>query len=218
MANLPAVQNVLRLGLTTFCVAVDEIPVAVFGLKDRLHQEAVQGVQELKSRSIAVSIVSDDNEQSAKSIAKFLGIPESDVRFRCRPADKQNYVKQMLAAPKSVVMFCGDGTNDAAALALASIGMHIEGGTDIAQSAADAVIIRPGLIGVITLMDLSKTFFRRVVFNFVWSFIYNTFAVLLAAGAFPKARIPPQLAGLGEIVSVLPVLAISMQFMWAKFD
>jgi len=38
----------------------------------------------------------------------------------------------MLAFLKSVVMFCGDGTNDAVALAQASIGMHIDGGIDIA--------------------------------------------------------------------------------------
>ncbi|KAH6664174.1 hypothetical protein B0J14DRAFT_706614 [Halenospora varia] len=37
---------------------------------------------------------------------------------------------------------------------------------------------------------------RRIVQNFSWSFAYNTFAVLLAAGAFVNARIPPQYAGL----------------------
>lgn len=114
-------------------------------------------------------------------------------------------------------MFCGDGTNDAVALAQASIGMHVNGGTDIAQSAADAVLIRPALGGVIVLIDLSKAFYRRVVFNFTWSFVYNTFAILLAAGAFPNARIPPQYAGLGEIVSVLPIIAIGVHLRWAKF-
>lgn len=67
---------------------------------------------------------------------------------------------------KSVVMFCGDGTNDAVALAQASIGMHMNEGTDIAQSAADAVLMRPSLSGILVLMDLSKAFYRRVVFNF----------------------------------------------------
>lgn len=115
------------------------------------------------------------------------------------------------------MLFCGDGTNDAVALAQASIGIHIDGGTDIAQSAADAVLVRPALSGIIILIDLSTAFFRRVVFNFMWSFIYNTFAILLAAGAFPNARIPPEFAGLGEIVSVLPVIAIGMQLKWTKF-
>jgi Cu2+-exporting ATPase len=76
------------------------------------------------------------------------------------------YVKQILAPPKSVVMFCSNSTNDAVALAQASIGMHIDRGTDIAQSATDAVLVRPALSGIIILIDLSKAFFRRIVFNF----------------------------------------------------
>lgn len=215
--NNPAVTEIILLGLSTFCVTVNEDLVAVFGLKDQLRIDAVQVINELKRRRIQVSIVSGDNQDSVNSIAEILGVPESHVRSRCSPADKQVYVKQMLASPKSVVMFCGDGTNDAIALAQASIGMHINGGTDIAQSAADAVLVRPALNGIIVLMDLSKAFFRRVVFNFTWSFIYNTFAILLAAGAFPNVRIPPEFAGLGEIVSVLPVIFIGMQLRWANF-
>ena len=115
-------------------------------------------------------------------------------------------------------MFCGDGTNDAVALAQASIGMHINEGTDIAQSAADAVLMRPSLSGILVLIEISRAFHRRVVFNFTWSFVYNVFAILLAAGAFPRARIPPQYAGLGEIVSVLPVIAIAMELKWARFQ
>ncbi|MCJ1255323.1 hypothetical protein MMC24_003139 [Lignoscripta atroalba] len=213
----PIVQETLLFGVSMFCVSVNGDLVAVFGLKDVLRPDALRVINELKKRSIEISIVSGDNKESVESVARVLDVPESHVRFRCNPAAKQLYVKEMLARPKSVVMFCGDGTNDAVALAQASIGMHIDGGTDIAQSAADAVLVRPALSGIIILMDLSKAYFRRVIFNFTWSFIYNTFAVLLAAGAFPNARIRPEFAGLGEIVSALPVVAIGMQLKWAKF-
>merc|ERR1711964_822848 len=91
---------------------------------------------------MGISIVSGDNEESVKSVSRTLDLPESHVRFRCSPADKQTYIKEISTA-KNIVMFCGDGTNDAVALAQASIGMHVNGGTDIAQSAADAVLIRP---------------------------------------------------------------------------
>lgn len=213
--NSPVVTETLLLGVSMFCVSINSELVAVFGLKDLLRPDAIQVINELKRRSVEVSIISGDNQESVESVARALDVPESHVRFRCSPADKQEYVKEMLSTPTSVVMFCGDGTNDAVALAQASIGMHIDGGTDIAQSAADAVLVRPALSGIIILMDLSKAYFHRVVFNFIWSFIYNTVAVLLAAGAFPKARIPPEFAGLGEIVSVLPVIAIGMQLKWA---
>ncbi|TGO83312.1 hypothetical protein BPOR_0666g00070 [Botrytis porri] len=214
--NLPAVTSIFSLGVSIFCITVNGNLVAVYGLKDSLRPDTTAVINELKRRNIEISIISGDNEESVKSVSRTLDLPERHVRFKCSPADKQTYIEEISTA-KNVVMFCGDGTNDAVALAQASIGMHINGGTDIAQSAADAVLIRPALSGVIVLIDLSKTFYRRVIFNFTWSFIYNTFAILLAAGAFPNARIPPQYAGLGEIVSVLPVIAIGVQLRWANF-
>ncbi|KAH8674805.1 P-type ATPase-like protein [Tricladium varicosporioides] len=222
----PSVQEILCRGLTTFCISKDNCLVGVFGLQDTLRPDALETITQFKKRLIGISLVSGDNEEAVLSVAKQLDIPLENVRSRCSPADKQAYVKSLLiSAPTSktkntktpIVAFIGDGTNDAPSLAQASIGIHINEGTDIAQSAADAVLMRPSLRRILTLIDLSKAFHRRVVFNFVWSFIYNVFAILLAAGAFPHARIPPQYAGLGEIVSVLPVIAVAMQLKWAKF-
>jgi Cd2+-exporting ATPase len=223
--DLPVVREVLSQGLTLFCVSVDGALVATFGLRDLLRPDATEVIQALQKRSIEISLVSGDNEAAVQSTARQVSIPGTHVRSRCTPSDKQAYVQSAFAAVdhhkshkthKRVVLFCGDGTNDALALAQASIGLHMNEGTDIAQGAADAVLIRPALRGVLTLMDLSRAFYRRVVFNFTWAFVYNLLAILLAAGAFPRARIPPQFAGLGEIVSVLPVIAIAVQLRWVR--
>ncbi|KAI4178955.1 MAG: hypothetical protein L6R41_008129, partial [Letrouitia leprolyta] len=96
-------------------------------------------------------------------------------------------------------MFCGDGTNDAVALAQASIGVHLNEGTDVARSAADVVLMRPSLSGILAIILVSKKSVSRIKFNFGWSFVYNLFAILLGAGAFVNVRIPPQSAGLGEL-------------------
>lgn len=216
--NSPVVRQILSQGLTIFCVIMEENLVAVFGLRDSLRPDAIEVIDELKRRSVEISIVSGDNEGAVQSIARLLGIPPRNVRSGCSPGDKKMYIREIQTCGKSTVMFCGDGTNDAVALAQASIGLHMNEGTDIAQSAADVAVMRPSLSGILILMDLSKAFHRRVVFNFLWSFAYNVFAILLAAGAFPNARIPPQFAGLGEIASVLPVIAIAMQLRWFKIQ
>lgn len=161
-----------------------------------------------------------------RSVAAQLNIAETNIRSRCSPVDKQAYVQHLLEGPispdhttkrpkKPVVIFCGDGTNDAVALAQATIGIHMnEGGTDVAQSAADVVLMRPNLGGIPTAIAVSRKSMHRVAFNFGWSFGYNLFAILLAAGAFVNVRIPPEFAGLGELVSVLPVIAAASLLRW----
>ena len=212
----PEVQDLLAKGLTVFCVAIDDRVIAAFGLSDSLRPESCAVITKLQKRGITVSIVSGDDAGAVEAVALKLGIPASHVRSRCTPGDKQEYLKNLMTDEKKIVIFCGDGTNDAVALAQADIGVHMNSGSDVAQTATDAVLMRPSLGGILVLLDLSKAAFHRISFNFAWSFVYNLFAILLAAGAFVKARIPPQYAGLGEIISVLPVILIALQLRWFK--
>jgi Cu2+-exporting ATPase len=214
--TMPQVASLLSQGRTVFCVSLNEELLAVYGLDDRLRPDAMSAISELQARGIAVSLVSGDDDGVVQKVGRQLRIPRPQVRSRCSPADKQKYVKAIKDHKDKIVLFCGDGTNDAVALAQADIGLHMNSGTDVAQSAADAVLVRAALSGILALIDLSQAAFRRITFNFIWSFVYNTFAVLLAAGAFVKARIPPQYAGLGELVSVLPVILIALQLRWFK--
>ena len=215
---LPEVQGLLSKGLTVLAVAMNDQPIAAFGLSDSLRPDSHSVVTELQKRNIAVSIVSGDDAGAVEAVAVKLGIPANLIRSRCTPGDKQEYLKNLRTDEKKVTIFCGDGANDAVALAQADIGVHMNSGSDVAQTAADVVIMRPYLGAILVLLDLSKASFHRILFNFAWSFVYNLFAILLAAGAFVIARIPPQYAGLGEIVSVLPVICIALQLRWFKCD
>jgi Cu2+-exporting ATPase len=225
------VQSILSEGHTAFCFTVDGSVAAIFGLEDAIRPDAASTVNTLVDCGVSVHIVSGDDDGAVRSVAARLNIAESNVRSRCTPADKQTYVQALLKSVPSpshgkksaepVVIFCGDGTNDAVALAQATIGVHMngsEGGTDVAKSAADVVLLRPALGGILTMIAVSKKSIHRIAFNFGWSFVYNLFAILLAAGAFVSvsARIPPEFAGLGELVSVLPVIAAAVMLRWSK--
>lgn len=227
LSDDPVVQNVLSQGYTAFCFVVDGSLAAVFGLEDSLRADTLSTVTKLQQSSISVHILSGDDDGAVRAVASQLNIHDSNVRSRCTPADKQAYIKDLLATPedhrssgkranKPIVMFCGDGTNDAIALAQATIGVHMNEGTDVAKSAADVVLMRPSLSGILIAITVSRKAMHRIAFNFGWSFVYNLFAILLAAGAFVHARIPPEFAGLGELVSVLPVVAAGMLLKWAK--
>jgi heavy metal translocating P-type ATPase len=220
------VRSIVSQGYTAFCFAIDGKLAAVFGLEDSLREDAVSTVTRLQKSNIAVHVLSGDDDGAVRAITTQLGIPAANVRSRCIPADKQNYINELLNTPdpsrskkkpkNPVVMFCGDGTNDAVALAQASIGVHMNEGTDVAKSAADIVLMRPNLAGILIAITVSRKSMGRVMFNFGWSFVYNIFAILLAAGAFVHARIPPEFAGLGELVSVLPVVTAGMLLKWAQ--
>ncbi|KAK6957998.1 hypothetical protein Daesc_000790 [Daldinia eschscholtzii] len=223
----PRVQAVLSKNHTALCVVIESDLVAVFGLADTVRQDAELTIAELKRRNINVSMLSGDDDGAVQAVASLLGIPTENALSRCSPADKRAYIQELLGnqtgvngKEQPIVVFVGDGTNDAVALAQATIGVHVNSGTDVAQSAADVVLMRPFLDGVLTMMDVSRAAVRRVAFNFGWSFVYNLFAILLAAGAFvnagENARIPPEFAGLGELVSVLPVIIIAVSLRWAK--
>jgi Cu2+-exporting ATPase len=213
------VQPMLAQGYTVFCFTVDSVLKAVYGLEDELRPDAAQTVGALQRRGISVHVVSGDDDGAVHTLASKLDIPCDNVRSRSSPADKRDYIRKLLGTgtdhKQPVIVFCGDGTNDAVALAQATIGVHMNEGTDVAQSAADVVLMRPSLGGILTMMNASRKSVNRIKFNFMWSFVYNTFAVLLAAGAFVNARIPPEFAGLGELVSVLPVIATAVLLRWS---
>ncbi|KAK4574266.1 hypothetical protein LTR86_002027 [Recurvomyces mirabilis] len=211
LEEVPEVQRLLRIGLTVFCVTIKHNPMCFFGLSDRVRPETNLVLAELKNRKIAISILSGDDAGATELLAAQLGVPSSNLRSRCSPADKQNYLKDLARGKRDRIVFCGDGANDAVALAQADIGVHMSTGSEIAQTAADVVLLRPSLIGLLVLLDLSNAAMHRVYLNFAWSFVYNLFAILLAGGAFVHARIAPQYAGLGEVVSVLPVILVAWQ-------
>lgn len=214
------VQPMLAQGYTVFCFTIDNALQAVYGLEDELRPDAAGTIETLQKRGVSVHVVSGDDDRAVQSLASKLNIPGVNVRSRSSPADKKDYIQTLLSTgvdgKKPIVVFCGDGTNDAVALAQATIGVHMNEGTDVAQSAADVVLMRPSLAGILTMMDASQKSVNRIKFNFAWSFVYNTFAILLAAGAFVNARIPPEFAGLGELVSVLPVIAAALLLRWSK--
>lgn len=216
--NHEVVRPILEKGLTTFCVTLKDRLLAVFALTDTLRPETIPVISSLRAREIEVSILSGDHAASVDHVASQLGIPRENIRSGCLPADKQAYIRELTNQGKKV-LFCGDGTNDAIALAQADVGVHMheEASSGIAaSSAADVVLIRPSLTGILTLLELSNSVYKRIVLNFVWSAVYNTVAILFAVGAFVDARIAPAYARLGEIVSVVPVVLIATQLTWSK--
>lgn len=211
----PAVQRMLSQGKTLLVITRDSQPIAVYGLRTRLRAEANKVMAQLTRRKINLHIVSGDQTRAVESVAQQVGIP--NIAAQCTPAEKRDYVAKLMEEGKTV-MFVGDGTNDAVAVTQADVGVQIASvlsASDVTRGAADVVLLN-GLEGIPFLMEISRVSFRRMVFNFGWSAVYNVLAILLASGAAVNVRIPPQYAGLGEIVSVLPVIFAASTMLMKK--
>lgn len=214
IADQPHIAQILDNGMTSFCLTLDGELLIAFGLKSTLREEATTVVAKLRHRGLQCHIVSGDGAKVVEDVALTLGFAPDCIVSRSSPAAKQEYIRTLQEQGK-MVLFCGDGTNDAVAVTQANVGVQIGSASDVTAGAADVVLLG-GLEGVNILLNLSKKAFKRIMFNFAWSAVYNTFAILLAAGAFVKFRIPPGYAGLGEIVSVAPVIVAAMTLVLGK--
>ncbi|WQF83544.1 Putative P-type ATPase, heavy metal-associated domain, HMA, P-type ATPase, A domain superfamily [Colletotrichum destructivum] len=209
--SLPSVTRFQDAGMAILVITRDSDPIALFGLRTRLRPEASRVIAQLARRNIAVHLVSGDQKRAVESVAAQVGIP--NVASQRTPAQKRDYVASLMSEGK-LVMFVGDGTNDAVAVTQADVGVQLgsaASSSDVTRGAAD-VILLAGLEGIPFVLDVSRASFHRMVFNFVWSAVYNVLAILLAGGAFVPVNfsIPPAYAGLGEMVSVIPVIIAAM--------
>ncbi|MFD1040232.1 heavy metal translocating P-type ATPase [Virgibacillus byunsanensis] len=166
-------------GKTVVFVLLEDELIGMIALADMVRETAKEAIATLKQHGIHSIMLTGDNEKVAYWVAKQLDIDE--VYAEVLPDDKANQVKKIQEKGLKVAM-TGDGINDAPALATADLGIAIGAGTDVAMETADAILVKSNPKDVVSLVELSKKTYRKMVQNLWWATGYNIFAIPLAAG------------------------------------
>ena len=173
---------------------------------DQIKESSKQMVADLLSRHITPVMLTGDNKEVAKAVAKELGI--SDVHAQLKPEDKESIIKDYQRSGKKVMMV-GDGINDAPSLIRADIGIAIGAGTDVAVESADIILVKSNPSDIIHFLTLSNNTMRKMVQNLWWGAGYNIVAVPLAAGvlAFIGLILSP---AIGAILMSLSTIIVAI--------
>lgn len=167
-------------GKTPLLFAKDGALLGIIAVADTIKEDSPEAIKQLQGMGIRVVMLTGDNEKTANSIGKKVGVDE--VIAGVLPDGKEKVISELMKNEK--VAMVGDGINDAPALTRADIGIAIGAGTDIAIDAADVVLMKSRLSDVPAAIRLSRATLRNIHQNLFWAFLYNTIGIPLAAGAF----------------------------------
>jgi heavy metal translocating P-type ATPase len=198
-------------GKTPVILATKEEVVAVVFVADAIKLEAVQAVRDLHALGIKVIMLTGDMVNTAKAIAKQVGIDE--VVAEVLPDDKLNKIKELQKQGHLVAM-AGDGVNDAPALAQADVGIAMGTGTDVAIETAGITLLHGDISKLVKAIRLSKITMTGIKQNLFWAFIYNIVGIPLAAGLFFPFfgwLLNPVFAGLAMAFSSVSVVGNSLR-------
>jgi Cu2+-exporting ATPase len=203
-------------GLSPVFVSVDGAVSGVAGVGDAIRGDAKATVDALFRRGIRVRILSGDHPAVVARVARELGIPAEDALGGLSPEEKRDVVAGLAlvsrevgpngpAAGRGSVVMVGDGVNDAAALALADVGIAVHGGTGASIVAADIVLTREGVAPLLEVLDGARRLRGVIRRNLGFSLVYNAAAGTLAL----LGLVGPLLAAVMMPISSLTVVLSS---------
>lgn len=197
-------------GKSLLYVALDQNPIGFLAAADTLRQDVHEAIQAARSMGIDhIELLTGDNQRSAATLADELGIP---FRAELLPEDKISIVKDYQTNGHTVIMV-GDGVNDAPALAQADVGIAMGAARHgIAMEAAHVILMRQDWGLIPDVLHIAKRTTRVVKGNIVFTLIYNTLGLTLAAFGY----LPPILAAAAQSIPDLVILGNSSRLLRQK--
>jgi Cu+-exporting ATPase len=199
-----AVDEAASRGSTAVVVGWDAEPRGVLVVEDAVKDTSAEAVRRLRALGLRPVLLTGDQDAVARTVADRVGIDE--VVAGVLPEGKVAVVRRLQQQGRTVAMV-GDGTNDAAALAQADLGLALGTGTDVALEAADLTLVQGDLPVAADAVLLARRTLGTIRANLFWAFAYNVLALPLAAFGL----LSPMVAGAAMASSSVCVVANSLR-------
>lgn len=199
------VEKLEKEGKTVVVLRSNGKDLGIIAIADTLKEGVKEVVSSLYEKGIDVWMVTGDNENAAKFIAKQIGI--KNVLAGILPDQKAKKVQEF-----KNVAFVGDGVNDAPALASADVGIAMGTGTDVAIESAGITLLNEDIKSVLTAITLSKRTMSIIKQNLFWAFGYNVVLIPVAALGY----LNPMLGAFAMSASSISVVLNSLRLKKSK--
>jgi Cu2+-exporting ATPase len=173
------IKDLAAEGKTIVYILVDNQVEGAIALADAVRGESREALGDLQDMGIQVMMVTGDSMAVARWVAE--GLSLDDYFAEVLPEGKADKIREIKARGLTVAMV-GDGVNDAPALVEADVGVAIGAGTDVAMESADIVLVRSDPRDVVSVIQLARVTYGKMVQNLWWATGYNLIAIPLAGG------------------------------------
>ena len=209
-------ESYRREGQTVMFVALDGKPAGLIGVADPIKATTPDAIAALHKAGMKVVMLTGDSKATAEAVARQIGIDE--VHADVSPEDKNRIIRE-LQFQGAIVAMCGDGINDAPALAQADVGIAMGTGTDVAMESASLTLVKGDLRGVARAQRLSRATMGNIRQNLFFAFVYNSLGVPVAAGVlypFFGLLLSPIIAAAAMSLSSVSVIANALRLRSVK--
>lgn len=170
-------------------------------LSDTIREQTPDTVAGLKKLQVHPALLTGDNLEAARNIAKLSGI--EDVHAGCLPETKLEIIGEYQHSGIPVCMI-GDGINDAPALKKAHVGIAMGGiGSDIAVDAADIVLVNDDLRQLPWLLRLARRMMVTIKLNLTFSMLLNFVSILLAGAGILNPVVGALVHNAGSVLVIV---------------
>ncbi|MBL8763321.1 MAG: heavy metal translocating P-type ATPase metal-binding domain-containing protein [Phycisphaerae bacterium] len=205
--------DAIRDGLSPVYVGIEGRCRAMAELGDPIRPGAAAVIEGLRGLGWRVSVLSGDHPDVVAAIGGALRIDPSECRGGATPENKLDAIREMAA--RGTVVMVGDGINDAAALAAATVGIAVRGGAEASLAAADISLAQEGLAPLLEVFAGARSTMRTIHWTIASSLAYNALAASLSVAGL----ISPLLAAFIMPASSFTVVAICLRgggFRWTR--